>query len=68
MEPKSVNTAVSSVLSLASGTGTPDAVVSTELDFAKVISANQSGAEKQPDQQQGKKPSKKPPKPPKPPG
>ncbi|MDG2406657.1 MAG: flagellar hook-length control protein FliK [Paracoccaceae bacterium] len=55
MEPKSVTTAVSSVLSIASGTGAPDVGGSTEVDFAKVISAKQGGAEKQPDQQQGKR-------------
>ena len=57
MEPKSVNTAVSSVLSIASGTGAPDAGGSTEVDFAKVISAKQGSAGKQSDQQHGKKPS-----------
>ena len=57
MEPKSVNTAVSSVLSIASGTGAPDAGGSTEIDFAKVISAKQGNAGKQSDQQHGKKPS-----------
>jgi flagellar hook-length control protein FliK len=57
MESKSINTAVSSVLSIASGTGASDVGGSTEVDFAKVISAKHGSAGKQSDQQQGKKPS-----------
>ena len=53
MEPKSVNTTVSSVLQIAAGPTSPDGAESSALDFAQVILASQGNSGAGEEQQQG---------------
>ena len=54
MEPKSVNTTVSSVLQIAAGPTSPDGAESSALDFAQVILASQGNSGAGEEQQQGR--------------
>ena len=54
MEPKSVNTTVSSVLQIAAGPTSLDGAESSALDFAQVILASQSNSGAGEEQQQGR--------------
>ena len=54
MEPKSVNLALSSVLTTAVGTSSSDAGAASEVDFGEVISAKQDASERNPDQDPNK--------------
>ena len=58
MEPKSVNTKVSSVLQIAPGASGPDGADSSALDFAQVILASQGSSGAGAEQHQGKNHSK----------
>jgi len=58
MEPKSVNTTVSSVLQIAPGASGPDGADSSALDFAQVILASQGSSGAGAEQHQGKNHSK----------
>ena len=58
MEPKSVNTTVSSVLQIAPGASGPDGADSSALDFAQVILASQGSSGAGAEQHQGKNRSK----------
>ena len=59
MEPKSVNTTVSSVLQIAPGASGPDGADSSALDFAQVILASQGNSGAGAEQHQGKNHSKR---------
>ena len=54
MEPKSVNTTVSSVLQIAAGPTSPDGAESSALDFAQVILASQGNSGAGEEQHQGR--------------